>query len=280
MFNNNTFQTFLVNFSSKDKGNFSDGFDPTVQFLNFLAELEVKFVFEAAVHNIGDELKFYFAVPAKISEKIIVKAKKIWEGAEIRPSYGYEIFSPSGVTKGCYLRQKLPAVFSIDFQLKNSASVFSSFLKGFSNVNEVGEGAVIQIIARPAPSSFKKNISKILKKISKGLDWRVALKSYLEEGVSREDYLKNLKAKNAQPLFSVNAVLVASAPSQFQTDEIINGFVDGLGEIRKSFFGLRVEKSSNMKGLIDSFFSKDIDDSQEMLLTSQELATIFHFPAN
>ncbi len=297
MFNNITFQNFLINIpresikkflSQKEtNGEKKKGFDLTVQFLNFLAELKTEFVLEAAVHNIGDEIKFYFAIPKKSADRAVQKARILWSGVEIKPVYGYEIFNSLGSISGFYLYPKMPFIFSISHQLKEDFSVFPSFLSGFSEVNEVGEGAVIQIIGKPERSSFGKNILKTIKKINRGLDWRIALKDYLNEinrsggdRLSREEILKNLKFKVLHPIFSVNARIIASAPSQFQADEITGLTTEKLISLRKSFFGLKTVKLSNVKNTTELFSSKKFNDKEKMSLNSKELATIFHFPAD
>jgi hypothetical protein len=286
MFNNNTFQIFIADFSAKSVDNFSArGFDLTARFFDFLAELKTEFVLEAAMHNIGNEIKFYFAIPRKSAEKAEEKMKSIWNSVEIKKVYGYGIFNPLGSVSGLYFRQKMPPVFSIGHRMKNDFSVFPSYLSGFSEVNEVGEGAAIQVICRPAENSFKKEVSKMVEKISRGTDWRIALKDYLPEinksngdDFSREDILKSLKFKALHPAFSVNARIIVSAPSQFQTDEIISRFADGLNPIRKSFFGLKIIKPSDARGMAESFLARNFQKKQEMVLNSRELATIFNFP--
>jgi hypothetical protein len=181
----------------------------------------------------------------------------------------------------------MPDFFSISHRMKEDFSVFQSCLSGFSEVNEVGEGASFQIVCRPADSSFKKGISKTIEKIKRGTDWRAAAKDCLGESfessledLSEEDVLKSLKFKILHNLFFANARIIASAPSKFQADEIISRFAKGLDPIRKSSFGLKAIKPANAKGLAEMFLEKNFSQKQKITLNSRELATIFHFPGN
>lgn len=96
------------------------------KFDGFIKNIPVPFVFEIAVHHLGKRVHYYLAVPKALTK--IIKAKFNFEEAS-----DYNIYHSQGSHLGFYLKSSgLPEVDlnTIDF----------------SRINEVGEGAVIQLI--------------------------------------------------------------------------------------------------------------------------------------
>src|SRR5207249_152530 len=114
----------------------------------------------------------------------------------------------------------------------------------------LGEGAVLQIIAKPAGSKLRKGFRRTLEALRRGqsaedvfrgntlaFKWRDISKainppSREEQGQERqqqqynkqaidEDAVKAVESKINKPLFLTNVRLLASAPTPFQADDLL-----------------------------------------------------------
>jgi hypothetical protein len=85
--------------------------------------------------------------------------------------------------------------------------------------------------------------------------------------------------KVSKPLFEVNVRLVASAASPFQANDILDGLTAGFSQfgspMRNEF---RIVKPRNPKNIVNDFIYRIFDDGEKMILSSEEIASIYHLP--
>ena len=100
-----------------------------------------------------------------------------------------------------------------------------------------------------------------------------------ERMIVDDDAVKALQAKTAKPLFQVNVRLIASAGSPFRANDILDGLATGFAQFesptRNDF---KIVKPRNLKGLMKGFIFRSFDESQAMTLSSEEIASFYHFP--
>src|SRR6185437_8392315 len=91
--------------------------------------------------------------------------------------------------------------------------------------------------------------------------------------------VKVLQMKVAKPLFEVNMRIVASAGSPFQANDILDGIAAGFnqfaGAARNEF---RLVRPKNSKGIVHDFIYRSFDGGEKMLLSAEEVASMFHLP--
>ena len=197
------------------------------QLLGNLGALKKPFVFELAVPHIGEEIHFYLAVPRTVQEVAAKQIQGLWNGAVVSPApEDYTIFNATGATAGAYLLLKESFALPIRTYAEIGADTFGGILGGFAKMNAVGEGAALQIAARPVKEKIKKGIYTQLESLKRGgtfekilghgfpfkfKDVQEALnpdeeKKKKEERIIDEDAVKILQAKIAKPLFSVKII--------------------------------------------------------------------------
>ncbi len=93
---------------------------------DIIKSIPVPFVFEIAVHHLGEDVRYYLAIPERRVQSVV---KSI--GAIVATEYN--IYHPGGSHMGFYLKSD-----ALDLDLKTV---------DFSRVNEVGEGVVAQFVA-------------------------------------------------------------------------------------------------------------------------------------
>ncbi|MEK7193659.1 MAG: DUF87 domain-containing protein [Patescibacteria group bacterium] len=272
------------------------------QLLSNLSSLKHTFVFEAAVPHIGEEIHFYLAVPARYGETAAKQVQGLWNGASVEPApQDYNIFNAQGTTVAAYLTEKESYALPVRTYAELGADSFNSIVSGLTKVNEVGEGAAIQIVVRPARRDVKKKIIGHLRALKKGealskvLGHEFPLKfseihealnpqkevDEKKERVVEEEAVKALEAKIAKPLFEVNIRLLTSAGSPFQANDLLEGLAAGFTQlsapVRNEF---RIVKPRNPQKLIYQFAFRNFDPKQSMILSSEEIASCYHLPTS
>ncbi|MDP3015089.1 MAG: type IV secretion system DNA-binding domain-containing protein [bacterium] len=294
-------QKQLKDFSSEGKSgsDWKDEINLSAQLFGILAGLKSPFVFETAVHHIGEEIHFYCAVPRESIEFVSRQIEGLWEEASIEPIDDYNIFNSAAgaATSGVYLKQKLFYALPIRAYVEANIDTFSPLLSGLSKINEIGEGAAIQLLIRPAPLSAKKSILQMIDNLKKGAkiddilkanslkfkDIKKAVNPEKEklERVIDDESIKALELKISKPLLSVNLRVLVSSASQYQTDAILESIVGGFSQFSAPRRNeLKIIKPRNPKNLIYQFSFREFDDSQSMILNTEELASLFHLPSS
>ncbi|TRZ64366.1 MAG: hypothetical protein D4Q79_01690 [Spirochaetia bacterium] len=266
------------------------------QLFGALAGLNSPFALEAAVHNIGEEIHFYIAAPKDSIEFASRQIEGLWSEAKVETVNDYNIFNPSGVNSGVYLKQKSSYVLPIRTYVEANMDTFSTILSGLSKINEIGEGAGIQILVKAAPGSAKKTIYSAIERLKKGERIESVLKGGAigmkdiqkavsgevkkEEKIIDSEAIKALESKISKPLLAVNFRILVSSPSQYQTDAILEGVSGGISQFSApSRQELKIIKPRDLDNLIYQFSFREFDDSQSMILNTEELTSMFHLPS-
>ncbi|MFH1161792.1 MAG: DUF87 domain-containing protein [Candidatus Jorgensenbacteria bacterium] len=268
------------------------------QFLSSLAALGTEFAIEVAVPHVGQEIHFFVAVPGRAAGTLLRQVQSLWSDAVVQPVSDYTIFNYAGATCGGYLKLKERFVLPLRTYEEVGGDTFLPIIGGFTNVNEVGEGAAVQYVIRPAPKQRKKEILSVLQLLKKGEKlssvlhrWAVGA-SDVSEAVARgekknegvpvtvdAEAVKMLEEKVSKPLFEVNVRLLTSAPSEYQANSLFDGIAAGFSQ-----FGapnrneLRLVKPKSVSDLVHRFSFREFDPAQAMVLSSGELVSLFHFP--
>lgn len=267
------------------------------------------FVFELAVHNEKEEIFFYVACPRKYSQMMEKQILGFWPKAQIQESGDYNIFNPKGVSLGSYAALKNLAILPIKNYKDFQVDPLSSITSGLTKLKKEGEGASIQIVFRQSRQSIKQKAFKMIELLQQGKDFNFALheakrsgffwdtiktfsskskeekeKEMLEKkeiNPAQQEVISLISAKASQDLFETNLRVLVSSGNEPTAKAI-------LGQIESSFEQFnapllnqivfkRVTKGA-LKRLFYRFSFRLFNRSEKMLLSSAELASIFHLP--
>jgi type IV secretory pathway TraG/TraD family ATPase VirD4 len=275
------------------------------QLLGALSSLHRPFAFEIAVPHVGEEIHFYFAVARRFSEIAAKQIQGLWPGASVVPvTDDYNIFNVNGATVGAYLMQKENYALPVKTYAELGIDSFEAVVGAFSKINEIGEGAALQMVVQPVSSGYRRDIQHAIERMKKGEPFKKAFHGSSHIGISAgtvgevfapktkekkaeekqekvvdEEAIKALQSKIAKPLFEVNLRLLASAGSQFQANDILDGLTAGFSQFaaptRNEF---RTVKPRNTKTIITQFIYRTLDGGQKMVLSAEEIASFYHFP--
>ncbi len=225
------------------------------QLLNSLTAIKKPIVFEVAVPHIGEEIHFYIGVPKLSAEVAIKQVQGLWNGASVElVQDDFNIFNANGATTAAYIAQKEHYALPIRTYAELGLDSFESIVGAFAKINEIGEGASLQLVVRAASNGYKKEIYHYIESLKKGEPLK-KLFGHSVSGISVSDVtdvfnpkskedlaeekakrvvddeaVKALQLKVAKPLFEVNLRLVASAGSPFQANDILDGLTAGFSQ--------------------------------------------------
>ena len=274
------------------------------QLLGSLTAIKRPIVFEVAVPHLGEEIHFYIGVPKLSAEIAMKQIQGLWNGASVElVQDDFNIFNANGVTAAAYVSQKEHWSLPVRTYAELGLDSFESIVGAFAKINEIGEGASLQLIVQAASSGYKKEIYHHIEELKKG----VSLKKVFGHGIGSvraadvvdvfnpktkeqqaedksnrvvdDEAVKALQLKVSKPLFEVNLRLVASAASPFQANDILDGLTAGFSQfgspMRNDF---RIVKPRNPKSIVHDFIYRMFDDGEKMMLSAEEIASIYHLP--
>ncbi len=276
----------------------------TEQLLGTFASFKKPICLELAVSHVGEEILFYVAVPRQYKETAIKQIQAIWNSASVAVvTDDYNVFNPNGAVAAGYLMQKEHYALPIRTYSEIGVDSFSSIVGAFSRIHEVGEGAALQIMMHPADKHPKKKALRYIIELKKGkearhvlgfetkITWKLLKDLFIpqtqqqkeqqlqEKSIVDEDAIKALEAKISKPVFATNVRIVASAPSPFQANDLLDGIVAGFEQFsspRRNNF--KLVKPRNMKKFLYDFSFRIFEGFQAMNLNTEEIASFFHLP--
>ncbi len=259
-------------------------------------------VLEIAIPNSSSEIIFYLAAPRRQAEFIEKQINSFFPSASVEPAEDYNIFSPSARTVGAVLKlQKNPLVPVKTYQ-NLEADPMSEILTAFSKLEEIGEGAALQILIRPAPSGFSKKAKKVAKLMFEGKNFEAALGSVgsplsgisaafspkakerqpeAHLSVSEQEFIKSIESKASKIAFEANIRVLASAGDENRAkiilDHLKGSFTQFSGPNLNGFKFID-RRGRGLRKLIYDFSFRVFEPSESLILNSEELTSTFHFP--
>lgn len=289
-------QLYLVRIpksSKKETSDFKAEINKFEQFLFGLSSLKKTISLEIAVPHVGEEIHFYISVHESEKEVAIKQIQGIWPGTIVeRASSDYTIFNPEGFISAGAFALKENYALPLRTYLEIGADTLNPILGGFTRVNEIGEGAAVQIILRRSGSFENKNIKKIYEALKKGTkrsdafatDWKaLSPKKESEDNkepvIQDEMAIKLVQQKLSKSLFDVNVRICVSATTQMQADYLLDGISAGFDQFSSpEHNSFKINKPKNSKDLIYRFIFREFNDSEKIVLNSEEVAGFCHFP--
>ncbi|MEK7636292.1 MAG: type IV secretion system DNA-binding domain-containing protein [Patescibacteria group bacterium] len=266
------------------------------------------FSLELTIPEVGEEILFYVAVPRRFGLAVEKAIQGLYPNARIDRSKDYNIFNPIGKHFGIFLSGARNQYLPLHTYKSLEADSLKLFIEGFSKIAERGEGAVIQIVAKPAGKNWSRHLQKIAEFLKNGtsLDGAIlkasksgvqklidefskgANKKKSEDGVSKkptpqnESLIRAIEEKASKPLFEASVRVVASADTKERAEEIGRALAAPFHAFAyDALNGLKLVEPKEGGGISDfiyRFSFRLLQKKNRLILSSEELASIFHFP--
>ena len=260
-------------------------------------------VFELAVPHVGESITFFVAIQSKFLNDLEKQIYSYFPKAQVTLVEDYTIFNPAGSSLGAYLKlQKMDALPMRTYK-ELDADPLKEIINSLSKLNEVGEGAALQIIIRPSKGDTRKEGLKLMKEIKRGETLHEAKKNIGNIGLrviremakpakkpgeapperrgGDEEAIKVLEAKASKPQVEVNLRLVASANTEVRAEEILRQIENSFSQLAHPVWnGFRVvrPKGKSLRNFFFDFSYRLFNEAEKNILSVEELSGIYHFP--
>jgi len=272
------------------------------QFLSSLGALHDKvkkygqpyIVLEMAVPFSGSEISFYLAVPKKYETFLEKQVYGFYPKAIVQKTEDYNIFSPTGFAAGGFLKLEKHNILPIKTYKELEVDPLENISTALSKITESGEGGAIQIILKSASKNWNKFGLSIIKKMNKGQGFKDALKGKEMKKPKKDEpqiqpqitpdaqeTIKYLQAKTSKTGLDVNIRILFSSSMKERAEELVSHMSGSFHQFSApNLNSLKVEKlkGKRFKKLCFNFSFRLFSKKQKMVLNSEEVASIFHFP--
>lgn len=268
--------------------------------------------FEIATPIDSNEIFFYMSVPRKFQHIIEKHINSFYQDAEIKKIDDYNIFLPGGHSAASYVALNKRHIFPIRTYKNLEADPLLNITNAISK-NPIGEAAAMQMIIKPIGNFWQRESKEAVKLMQKGkgFDGRKQsaaikmLKEFSEvviapdsktlekkkqEEVSiklspaQEEIIKAVEEKASKVGFETNIRLVASASTEEKAKRILGELENAFSQFNapnlNSFkiVDVNLRKTGFLNNTTYNFIFRNFESKRKMILNTEELASIFHFP--
>ncbi len=259
-------------------------------------------VFEIVIDQ--DKIQFYVITPNKWQTFLEEQIHAQFPFASIEETTDYNIFSPTGFALASHLVLRRPSAFALKTYRKLETDPMNNLTSTLAKV-EAGDGACIQIIVRPADDSWRKygvsvasqmqqgkKLSDIEKKGILAEIWK-ALKSFNKKSKDpnkpdktyslsplEQEMVKGLEEKASKAGLETCVRIIVSGKTPEKAQTYMNNILATFGQFSIYEYGNSFKKDLprfQSRILHDGVF-RQFEDSAKIILNTEELASIFHFP--
>lgn len=292
----------------KDEGqiDFKSFIGAMKQFYASISSLSSYLAMELSVQNSGKNITLYIAIPRTDIETVEKLIHAYYPHAVIEEKTDdYNIFAPTGgfITLATASLENEP-VFPIKTDEDFAHDPFAAIIGVLGGLEGVGEGASVQMIIKKDTEGYNKVFADLIKSAEKG-DGDVK-KLYKEEhrslgsAIGKEIFslfgssddkksdekkvdslgISLLQKKNKSELFRVGIRIVTSAQSKERAEAILTTIKTAFNQFSLVGSNAIVWNDEKSKTLLDVVhdFSFRIPPKDMLLLSADEMGTLFHFP--
>lgn len=258
-------------------------------------------VFEIGEPANENQILFYISAPRKFADILERQIHSFFPDAFYEQVKDYSPFILGGFSVASYISLAKHYSMPIRTYQKMEIDPLNAFTNSLSKISEKGEGAAMQILIAPA-RNWQSFSSKVIREMQKGLEFSKALSKAhggLLESLQdifggnkapkelkaltpiQEEEIKAISEKAQKVGFAANVRLVASAGTKGRAEEILSQMEKGFSQFSSpNLNSFKVNRATDKKvsRLIYQYSFRLFDIRQKMVLNTEELSSIFHFP--
>ena len=253
----------------------------------------------------SEEILFYMAVPKKFRESIEKQIHSYFPHSSIEKVTDYTIFSPGSYTAAAMLSLKKTHALPILTYENINVDPLNEISNALSKLRNEEEGAVIQIVLRPAGKNWRKLGRSIAHNMQQGKQLKDAHPDSVAIELGRgmvqviqnqpnekiisgntvqltpeeQELIKRIESKSSKAGFMVNIRLLASALSQERADELLAHMENSFSQFENHGVNhFIVKKRVKEKKISFDYIFRNFDEENSVILSTEEIASLFHFP--
>jgi len=270
------------------------------------------FAIEIANPNGSEEFIFFVSAPDSKKNLFEKQILSIFHNAKIKEvKDDYNIFNQSGVSVASFAVSVGKTVFPLKTYEQFDVDPLNILLNSFSKIKKEGQGASVQFVLRPAPSSYLEKYKEALRKLQKGKSVRKAtdirftffgeLMKTLSDALSSDDRPKKKKDGGEPPKVDEIAVeqvknkvgsqmlladirIIASAENKENAVAILSDLEAAFNQFENTHGNKlefwRVLKGAKLSRLLHDFSFRIFEDDEAIPLNLKEVTSMMHFPSS
>ncbi len=268
------------------------------------------FAIEIAVADKSDDIILYIAVPNEFKNLFEKQTLSLFPHAVLTEQpHDYNIYVDGGHTLVSDVVLKQHPIYSIKTHEEFAADPFKVMLNAFSKIEREGGGAAIQFIIRHPRKDYRKELDSIVKAVEKGVKPKEAIARstligdffvsteklfFSSESKKKADGTEEVKPvdtlaleifrkKLATQLYEVNIRIVVSATLLPRAEQILYELQSTFNQFNttnSNQFNFVNQKGIHLRHAQKAFSFRQLSPKTLLPLTTTELATLIHFPAD
>ncbi|MCL5091182.1 MAG: type IV secretion system DNA-binding domain-containing protein [Patescibacteria group bacterium] len=241
-----------------------------------LAFLKLQEHISFEIVGLPEDIRFYISVSDKLRDMVEKQIHGAYPGAEIKEVPEYNIFSEKGKVAYADFQFRSSAYMPIKVYKDLPVDPLSAITSSLAKMQE-GEGAAIQILITPTNKKWASAGRKYLSKTKKS-------ESDPEKANYKMDpkQMEAIENKCSKPGFEVCARIVVSSTDQASAKahlQNLKGAFEQLSSDQNGFKGRKIRLNQFfMTDFIYRFQPLFYFNRNKIILSTEELATIFHLP--
>jgi hypothetical protein len=260
----------------------------------------------------SEEIFFYISIPKKFRQTVEKQIHSYFPNASIEKIPDYTIFTPGSFTTMATLALKNKHALPLKTYETMEVDPLNELSNALSKLNNVEEGATIQLIIQPAGNEWRalgrtvahnmqqgkrlkdayhgsaareigksvgKEIGSMFVKPDKAKQLNPLEKAPVQLTPEEQELIKSIERKAMKAGFKANIRLLASAATKERAEEILshleNAFVQFENPGVNHFL---IKKRTNNKKVAFDYIFRNFEEEDAVILNTEELAGIFHLP--
>lgn len=223
-----------------------------------------------------ESIKFYVGAPAELKDLIEKQIHGAYPGAQVKEVEEYNIFTETGSVAFQALQLAKDNYYPITTYKNLPNDPLMSLTSTLAKMGD-GEGAVVQIIAAPAGSSWQESGQSYISGYKK--DEADPEKATYSQDPSK---LEAVGTKANKPGFSVTIRIVVSAQSKASADAHLRNITGSFSQLTSGQNHFTTASTWPNALFMTEFIyrHRPFLNRGESVLSTEELATLFHLPNN
>ncbi len=245
-------------------------------------------------------IRFYVTVPRALQAFAEQTFSSSWSDVNIEAVEDYNIFSPTGVVLGSYLKLKRLNAFPIKTYRALDKDPLDALTNALAKIPE-NEGAAFQFIVRPVLSGWRKSGMKIARNMKHGMTMEEAISGHKKSkaGLAElsgwkqtqeqqehrlspldERAMQGLEEKASKAGMEVCIRLVACGASAQSAEPMLNNMLNAFGQYSMYEYGNSFLKAlpGSKNTLVSAFVHREFEERASCVLNAEELASVWHVP--
>lgn len=219
------------------------------------------------------DIRFYVAVPSHLHDLIEKQINGSYPDAEVKVVDEYNIFSESGKVAFASLKLKSSPYYPLKVFKDLPVDPLSQVTSVLAKMGE-GEGASVQILVAPASNKWARHGRRFISKTKKA-EANPETAKYATDAKT----LEAIENKVSKPGFNAVIRIVVSSTSQESANAHLSNMVGAFTQFASDQNGFTKDKIWFKRNFMVDFIYRYFPLwGVKSVLTSEELATIYHFP--